>query len=309
MFDQTKVNHKSFINPVKIPEREIREESSQKTSNEFFSMIMNTLEISDRNSRVDNNQKSGEQKNEVEVELSNNEQINSSQKNSGIYDTLTRKENSSNGNNDKVKENSSDGYNDNVKESRVSENKIEISKDVSPKDIKDKSQISLKDIKDKEGKIKNHDEEKTILNQFNINIKNIMEILRSAFNGNKKAEEENFQKLFSNFKHKTDKDNSYKGMKKIDAGNNHKTSNEFSELQSKNFKEIITRELFKAIESKKSGGKQIKLTDSELKELAVNIINNLKKSRVNEVVKHEIRIQMMIIKMKKNLLFPLISSC
>lgn len=280
MFDQVKVNQNSLMNLTKLPDRENHDNSPGSSGKEFFSMIMNTLEFGERGNKIDSNdQRFGENRKTGETEQLSSEQQISSKINSSIPEMKNPNDNQTHENRNNTKENG------------ATDTKNEISTDSPVKEVKDKNQLPVKEVKDKEGRNKNQDEETSMFNQLNsdVNIKNIMEILKSAFSGNKKAENDSLQKLFNNLKMKPDRENSNSAIKRNDTGKNIKNAFETGSLLIKDLKDIIGRELLKTVENRKTGSKQVKLSDSELKELAVSIIENIKKNRAKDIVKHEVR--------------------
>jgi len=288
MFDQVKVNQNNIINLIKIPERENVDILPKKTGNDFFAMIMEKSGFDNSIIKTDNklNQiDKPEHTNEKNVSPKLDQNIASSD-NSRIAGRIERDDNLSSKEKGTAKNPEMNGAKEKTKEELKSESKNgEINKN---------SEISTKEAKAKKTDNKNIEDENSIINHIlgESNIRNLMEIIKASFSGNKKAEEESFQKLFSNLKFKNDKDNANLrfSSRKNDSEKNHKSNPEMFTSIIKDLKESIGKEIFKNIDNRKSGSKPVVLTDKELKELASSIIDGIKKNKAKDIVKHEAKI-------------------
>ncbi|HNX24502.1 MAG TPA: flagellar hook-length control protein FliK [Spirochaetota bacterium] len=280
MFDPVKVNQNSIINLLKNPERETSDLQSKNPGNDFFSMVMEKRGYDDINNRVDNKpyQVAEPQKNVEKNEPVKTEQLNTVSKNPVAAGRNERESNlEGNKNNSREK---TDG--DTVKQELKTE------------DTKKNSNTPVREDKSKKNGKKDSEDEIGIINKLHdeSNIKNLMEIIKAAFSGNKKAEEESLQKLFSNLKPKQEKNNTTltSSFKKNDADKNQKGIPELLNLITKELKDTVSKELFKNIDSRKPVSKSQMLNDKELKELASNIIDSIKKNKAKEIVKHEAKV-------------------
>ncbi len=284
MFEQVNANQNNIINLLKVPEKGNSDIQSKSSGTDFFAMVMEKTGYDDkaRQSESKLNQVAEPQKNSEKSEPVKNDQNITSADNSRVSVKRDREENTS----DKEKNVS--------KESDNKEIKNETKHDSKDKEVKAVGDSTVKDVKVKKHNGKEPVEETDIINQLHgeNNIKNLMEIIKAALNGNKKAEEEGFQKLFSNLKPKQDKENinSKYLFIKNDTSKNQKASPEIFNFITKELKETISKELSKNIENKKSGSKPQIINDKELKELASNIIDSIKKNKAKDIVRHETRI-------------------
>jgi flagellar hook-length control protein FliK len=279
MFDHVKVNQSSIINLLKNPERENSDILSRKPGNDFYSMVMENKAFNDYKSITEYKpeQISEPQKYYEKIEPVKNEQFNTLSESSRVNAGNDRESNSP----DKGRS---------IQENSVSN---DMKNEVKSTDTDNNKEIHAVKNKDKKNEKKSAEDEDSILDQLNVesNIKNLMEIIRAAFSGNKKAEEESFQKLFSNLKSKQGKDN--KGLpslfNKNDADKNQKAISELVSLITKDLKDAISKELFKNTDNRKPGSKHPALSDKELKDLASSIIDGIKKNKSKDIVKHELK--------------------
>ena len=279
MFDPVKVNQNSIINLLKNPERENSDILSKKPINNFYSMIMDNNSYNDNRSIVDNrtDRVAETQKNVEKNEPVKNEQFNTASESSRA-DVRNERESNLTVNEKNNRENSgSNSVDHGAKSTEVKKNS-----DGQSKEIKDK-----KNNKESENEI-------SMINQLQgeNNVKNLMDVIRAAFSGNKKAEDDSFQKLFSNLKPKREKENAglTSLLRKNDGDKNHKSTAELFSLLTKDLKDAISKELFKHMENRKSGSKPQILSDKELKDLASSIIDGIKKNKAKDLVKHEAKI-------------------
>lgn len=280
MFDHVKVNQNSIINLLKNPERENSEILSRKPGNDFYSMVMENKAYSDKKSITEYKpeQIPEPQKYHEKIEPAKNEQINTLSESSRV-----------NAGNDRESNSPDKGRN-------IPDNSTgnDVKNEIKSTDSENNKEIHAIKNKDKKNEQKSAEDENSIIDQLNIenNIKNLMEIIRAAFSGNKKAEEESFQKLFSNLKSKQKKEN--KGLpsffRKNDEDKNLKSASGLFSLLTKDIKDAISKELFKNIENRKPGGKPLALNDKELKDLASSIMDGLKKNKAKDIVKHEAKV-------------------
>ena len=281
MFDQVKVNQNSLINLLKAPERDNYDIMSKKSGNDFFAMVLEKTGYDEKKPRVETK---SEQTTDIQKKDDKNEPIKTEQKNI--------QEDNSRVNSVRDREQTSPAEEKtNPKEKIGSEVKSEKNIELTEKNIKKISESSLKEVKNKKINSKDSEEELSILSQLQVegNLKKLTDLLRAAFSGNKKAEDENSQKLFSNLKSGKDKDHagSTLSFKKNDTDKNQKSLQDIFASVTKEIKESVSREIFKTPENRKAGSKGHELTDRELKDLASNIIDNIKKNKAKDIVKHE----------------------
>jgi len=276
MFDQVKVNQNSIINLLKISEKENSDILSRKPGTDFFAMIMEKTDFNNKFDQVQEPKKNNENtepvKNTQDIKIAENSSITDKKDHDGNMSA-----------NDKI----------NFKETNINETKDDVKPELKNKEISKISDGNLKEVKSKKNN-KDSEYEISIINQLHSesNIKNLTQIIKAVFNGNKKAEEDNFQKLFSNLKPKQIRENSNTSslLRKKETDRNQKNTPEALPLLTRELKESISKELLKSIESRKSSGKGLILNDKELKDLASNIIDNIKKNKAKEIVKHEAKI-------------------
>jgi flagellar hook-length control protein FliK len=284
MFDQVKVNQNSIINLLKTPERENSDILSKNSNNDFFSMVMEKTGYEGDKSKADNkiDTTAMPQNNSEKIEplkTDYNYTINDNSRRTGITD----REDSSSAKEKIVS-----------KEIKHNETKDEVNPNMKDKEVKNNSDNSIKDARVKKNSSKDPEVEAGILNQLHAetNIKNIMEMIKAAFNGNKKAEDENLQKLFSNLKTRSKKEipgfESHSGKNESDK--TRKSTFELLSLITKELKDLINKELSKSAENRKSGSKSLIFNDKELKELALNLIESIKKNKAKDLVKHETKL-------------------
>lgn len=282
MFDQVKVNQNSMVNLLKLPERDNSDMLFKKSGGDFFSMVMEKTVIDDRQSLIDDRklQASETQRNNEKAETSKSGQYETSAADRDAADKISREMNSR------------DTEKNSFKESDKKEINEETGRDTNNKNIKQSDDSMAEDVKTKKSD-KEIEDEGAVINQLNSesNIRNLMAAIKSLLNGDKKSEEESFQKLFGNLKFKHDKEHANSTLlhKKNDAGKNHKNIPDLFASITKKLKDSISRELFKNIENKKNGNKPLILNDKELKELASTIIEGLKKNKAKDNAKHEAR--------------------
>ncbi len=279
MLDQVKVNQNGILNLLKTPERGGADFITKNAGVDFLSMVMEKTGTADikpaednRNSRVSEQRKNGER-----PEAFTNTAKDSTPDSTRI-NSRDREVNSSDEQRSKAEE-KTDGTVKNEKTGDTHEN-----------DTKKIDESNVKDIKTKKTN-KNPEDETGISNQLQsgIIINNLMEIIRAASIGNKKGEEENYSKLFSNLKLNKDKENQNHllSSRKTAEDKNQKSLPELLNAAVKDFKETIGREIFKSLENRKGAGKPQQINDKELKEIASNIIETVKKNRAKETVRHD----------------------
>lgn len=282
MFDQLKVNQNNIISLLKTPDRENSEIQQKKSANEFFSLVMGQAGFNDI-IKSDNNQLNqiAERRNDYQkFETVKAEENNFSSDMSRANSTRDREGSFSGEEINPVKMNGSDIKNDRVQET-------------SNKEIKKPGDSSDKENKQKKTGSKESDDESYITNQLfsERNIKNLMEIIKAAVSGNKKAEEDGFRKLLSNLKLKSDKENisMMSSFSKNEMDKNQKTPADVLNHFTRDLKDSISREILKSIENRKPGSRNQIINDKELKEISSNIIDGIRKNKARENVKHELK--------------------
>ena len=288
MFEHLKVEQNSVEKLLVNNEKDVSKNPSAKTGSDFFAMLM--VEQTKLKGQVETDYRQTEQERDL---TRDNLKDNQPDK---ISDDEIRTENA---------------YNENVQLSKDSENKDAESlqykhidetnenKDYSVKEqsheeiketVKEQSS-SLKEVNDKKNN-KLSEEEQNIIQQLQSesSIKKLMEIIKAILSGDKKSEDENYKKLFSSLKFNNTKSNKNFTQSDIKSGTeNHKNPNDVFTKITKEFKELISRELSKAIEDRKTKGKQHDFSDRELKDIASNSIEGIKKNRGREIVRHELK--------------------
>ncbi len=289
MFNQVNANQNNIINLLKIPEKISERDNSdllsRKPGNDFFSMVMDKTNYDEKSRQSESklNQVAEPQKTVEKSETGQpNQNVNTSES-SRISGKRDREENET-----------ADEEKNISKDADKIEVKNEVKHDSKDKEVKTSSENSVKDLKTKKNNNKDSNDEIDIINQLHgeNNIKDLMNIIKAAFSGNKKAEEEGFQKLFSNLKPKQDKENTNSKylFGKNDNLKNQKTSPDIFNFITKELKDSISKELSKNNDQRKSGSKPLMINDKELKELASNIIDSIKKNKAKDIVKHEAKI-------------------
>jgi len=283
MFDQVKVNQNSILNLLKVPERESYDNITKSAGTDFFSMIMEKTGFEDIKIRDDNKfSRISEPRNDNEKSESAKTVQNEIQTDNSRVNSRRDRE----GNNPAEDKSKTEKLN----ESTIKNEKIN---DSLNNDIKKVNESTAKEAKVKKSSVKNSDDETDLLNQLHggINIKNLMEIIKASFSGNKKAEEENFRKLFSNLKLKQDKDKGQpvSSSGKNETDRNQKNSTDLMNRFTKDIKEIISMEILKSLDNRKKGGKAQIINDKDLKDIASNIIDNIKKNKAKDTVRHEVK--------------------
>jgi len=281
MFDQIKVNQNSIMNLLTIPDRENADIPAKKPGSDFLSMVMGKTGFEDIKTGDEN------KLHQIEPLMTNNSssepisagQHNSTSDNSRISGRRDREEKFSN----EEKSIPVESAGREIKNEKIQES--------SNHEVKKNSDGSVKETRAKKNGGKDSEDEAAVLNQFHgeSSIKNVMEIIRAAFSGNKKAEEENFEKLFSNLKIRRDRETGslISSSRKAETDKNQKNPPDFLNSIIKEIKESISREVFKGLENRRAGGKPQILNDKELKELASNIIEGIRKNKTKEAVKPE----------------------
>jgi flagellar hook-length control protein FliK len=276
------------MNLVKVPERENSDIMSLKSGNDFFAMVLEKTGYEEKQKRSENKT---DQFNEL--------------RDSGFKSDYSRTDRKSDAAQNDVKQTGTVKDRDDHKADPVKDNTHadEAVKNEAKGDLKDKpeNEESVKTSVDSPKEITNgkesdeeSDEEAGVIDQLNdkVNIKTLLDIIKAAFDGDKKGEDENFQKLTDNLKFKKDKEKSQltSFLKKNDIDKDTKTNPERSESFMKDLKELLNRELSKGSENRRVSTKPQPLSEKELKELASNIIEGMKKNKAKEIVKHEARI-------------------
>jgi len=281
MFDQVKLNQNSIINLLKVPEKENTSITTAKSGNDFFSMVMEKTGLDEKRNITENKpvQNSEPQRKDEKTEQTKSEPYNE------------RAENIRNSEKSNQERNVSETEKNNHAKPVGNENNHEKGNDSNIKDIRKNPENINKEIKGTKNRGKDSEDEPGIINLLHgeNNIKNLMEIIKAAATGNKKAEEDNFQKLFSNLKPGNEKEKSQLAatLKKHDTDKSQKPSFEMSNSFIKEIKESLSREIYKSLENRKSMNKTQPLSDRELKELATSIIEGIKKNKVKDTVRHD----------------------
>jgi flagellar hook-length control protein FliK len=174
----------------------------------------------------------------------------------------------------------------------LQEKQIEEDDEKFHKEIVNEKLISQKGIDDKKN-VKLSEEENSVISQLHseTNVKRLMEIVKAVLNGDQKTQDDNFKKLFTNLRSNNDKssrDLSQSNIKDF-AANNSKISDEIINKITKDLKGSIGRELSKVFEDRRSMGKQLNLTDRELKDIVANVIDGIKKNRGKDVIRQDSR--------------------
>jgi len=288
MFDQIKVNQNSIINLLKTPERENTDNFSKNAGKDFFSMVIEKSGYDEKKTNKYDESVKSEGTSKKTEKNENSEPVKIDQY-SEVKDS-TR----STDKRDRDESLSDEKKIDN--EESKSDIKKDLKKESASEEIIKDSENLVNEVISKRNNEKESGEEFGIINhlQSEVNVKKIIEIIKAVFNGDKKTEEDNIQKFFGSLKLKQNKENpdifSFSALRKNDSGKNQKTVPEFLDSIKKEFKESLNKEIFKSIENRKSGNKPHILNDKELKELASNIIESVKKNKAKEIVKHEARI-------------------
>lgn len=284
MFDHVKVNQNSLMNLVKVPERVNSDILSRKPGNDFFAMVMEKSGFEDKKIPVENkaDKYSETRENNINKDSSRTEQKN----NISESEVIKGRDDRSVSSTDRVKNDNPENVKDKAKD--------EIKAETEKAEPVRKPEASSKEKKVQKSDDESSDDEITAADQLHEekNMKTLLEIIKAAFNENKKSEEENLQKLFSNIKFKKEKEGTSltSFSKKNETDKNHKAAPESLSHFIKDLKDLISKEITKGTENRKSGNKPVVLNDKELKELAVNIIEGMKKSKAKEIVKHEVKI-------------------
>jgi flagellar hook-length control protein FliK len=255
MFDHLKINNSALMDLIKIPEKDIPDLSPKKKVNEFYKMLM-------------------EQTSSEEYSL--NKPIET---------------------NPYIEPNANRNNVENPYDERFSNNTATINAETSINDMNDIKKQSLKEIVYKESsenrkKDSDPDNISLIIDQLynDNNLKKFAEMIRSALSADNKTINENLQKLFSGLKEKTSKETGFKNNS--DSAVNDKIQKSFTE-QFKNItnelKESVLVELKKFAGNKKLQKDITNLDTKELKEIAVTILDNIKKNKTREIVKHDIK--------------------
>lgn len=281
MFDQVKVNQNSVLNLVKIPEKNNFDILSEKPENNFFAMVMEKKGFEENKNRAD--QFADTRDNRVK-----NEQSGIDRKNDTSERELVKSRD------DREVSTTGNEKNDTSVPAKK-EAKADVENKPESKEPVDKSENPVKDVKVKKNSDDDEDEA-GVIDQLDSeeNIKNLLEIIEAALKGNKQGEEESLQKLFKNLKLKADKESttSASSSEKKDPHKSVKNNAENLNHFMKDLKELIGKEVTKGLENRKSGKQSLTLNNKELKELALNIIERIKKNKSKETVKHEVKIAM-----------------
>lgn len=287
MFEQVKSNQLNIVNLLKAPERDNGENSLRAPGTDFFSMV---LEKSGYEEKKFNDYTKSEKRDEPERNIETKEPV----KNEKYEKTVQREKTD-----DKTPTPDAGKSNEELH----ADGKVQ-SKDAGEKELKHESAVKdnqkNSDKPQKDVKVKKETGKEQLTDEINIinllqsetGIKKIVEIIKATLNGNKKAEEQSFEKLFSDLKLKFsgEKQKTHSNLFKNDSDKGPKNTQEFIKIITKELKESLSKEIFKNIENKKSGSKPQVLSDKELKELAMNIIENIKKNKVKENAKHDAKV-------------------
>ncbi len=284
MLDHVKVNQNSIINLLKSPDKESSDFTSKKPGTDFFAMVLEKSNFDDKRSRAvnTNEQYADNARNNTKSETAE------PKREKPISETEVLKS----GENRQVKSAEKEKVEKQEPESK--EQKIETKQGPEEEDSAEKVKSLSEDIKSKKNSDDEPEEEMLSVDQLQDekSIKNLLDIIKAAFSGNKKSEEESFEKLFSNLKFKQDKDKISLGTssKKNETDKNHKSNSDSVKPFMKDLKELISKEIAKGLDNRKSLYKHQPLSDKELKELASNIIEGIKKNKAKDIVKHEAKI-------------------
>lgn len=288
MFDNLKVNQNSILNLLKVPERENSDIMSLKSGKDFFAMVMEKTGYEEKQKRSENktDQFNDLKDNALKSDYSRTDRKSDAAQND-VKQTGTVKEKDN-------REAVSVKDNVHTDEPVKNEAKEEI-KDIPENEESVKTSVdSPKEITNAKKNDEESDEEAVLIDQLNDkeNIKTLLDIIKAAFGGDKKGEEEYFQKLTDNLKFKKDKEKNplTSFSKKNDIDKDTKTNPERSDSFMKDLKELINREISKGSDNKRVSTKPQPLSEKELKELASNIIEGMKKNKAKEVVRHEAKI-------------------
>ncbi len=289
MFDHVKVNQNSLMNLVKFSDRENPAIMPEKSGNDFFAMIMEKTGFEEKKNIVENRT---DKFSDPSMSSLNNDNSRIDRKNSISERDVKQTGNGNEKDNREV--NSSRKEKEDTTEPVKNETKLEEKEKPDNKESLQKSENSPKEIKTKKNSDEESEDETGVVDQLNDegNIKTLLEIIKAAFSGNKKDEDENLQKLAAGLKFKKDKENAdlTSSSKKNDSEKNHKHFPENINNFIKDLKELINREASKGSENKKFSNKHQPLSDKELKELASTIIEGMKKNKAKDIVKHEAKI-------------------
>jgi len=267
MFDHLKVDQNSlgklFANSEKDPSKNL----STKNGSDFFSMLMEQINLSDKRSQAESYSYGESERN---IALGNPE------------DNLSVKIS-----NDEVRS-------ENIYENAYNESALVSKDEESPqhKQIDEIEREKLSSLKKVNDNNKSSEEDQNFILQLRseAGIKSLMEIIKAALNGDKKGEDSGFKKLFANSKFSNDKSNNALTQPHTKSAHEagFKNPNDVFAKMTKDFSEIIKRELSKVMDAR-SMGKKHSLTDRELKDIAINVIEGFKKNRARDVVRHEAR--------------------
>jgi len=284
MLDHVKVNQNSIMNILKVPEKDTSDFTSKKPGTDFFAMVLEKSNFDDKRSRTDN-------KNEQYYDTGRNN-IKSETTEAKREKTVSESEVIKGG--EERKANSIEKEKVEKQEPENKEQKVETKPETQVEDSDKKNEISSREIKSKESETEESEEEMISVDQLQDekSIKNLLDIIKAAFSGNKKSEEESFEKLFSNLKFKQDKEKTslVSSFKKNEVDKNHKSNSDNVNPFMKDLKELISKEITKGLDNRKTLYKHQPLSEKELKELASNIIEGIKKNKAKEIVKHEAKI-------------------
>ncbi|MCL1865172.1 MAG: flagellar hook-length control protein FliK [Spirochaetes bacterium] len=271
MFDHLKIDQSSVGNLPANHERDLSKNISAKTGSDFFSMLIEQTRYDNKKSQVESDYREREpERNFAKDNFNQPVKIS----------------------NDEIR--TEDANNENIQLSKdrdgLQHKHIDETNEKTHKEIEKGKSSSLKELNDKSGnKLSEGDNSIVLQLQSENNIKRLMEIIKAVLNGDKKNEDDSYKKLFSNLKFNNDKPN--RGLTephiKTGAENNHKALDEIISKITKEFKESISKELSKILEDRRSIGKQHHLTDRELKDIALNIIEGIKKNKGKDVVRHD----------------------
>lgn len=255
MFDQVKMDKLNPVNFLKIQEKENPDFIQKKTGSDFYTMIM---------------EKTSENEKMISIKQ-NNEQFAESNENTKMFDhNLTERYSASN-----VTNNTENAMQE------TDRGKTSAGKDIVQKESSEKKKTET-DSESSTGFI-------NLLYNEN-NLKKISEIIRSVLSGDNKDANDKFQDLFRELKSKSFQNSSLKNYSvKHDTEKTQKSFTDQLKTFSREFKESVFADLLKLTGIRKSVKKFSSISEKDLKEIAVTILDNMKRAKSKETVKHDIK--------------------
>ncbi len=271
MFDQLKVNQNSLVNLLRPADRDNTDAQSGRGTMDFMSMVLEKTDTVRNDSPsngtiMQNSRNDSAEQRAPEMKI---RQDNTALQRENDIAEKRMNNHSEPSRNESASEGSRDIRSSQAKKSGTDETKSQKNR----KEREDESQQGLAEQLSLDG-----------------NFKKLTDLIKTFLNGNRKGADESLNKLVGNLKYKGEKGNH--GQQNILQNSSPDKSLKFQGDAVKaavDIKQLIGKEIAKIADSRKGSAAQRPLNDKEIKEIAIKIIDGMKKGRVRENIKPEMK--------------------